>query len=76
MGRRKFYSNNSFQDAEEKWERNRHPDVPVNKVNFGLGEYINTDIHTFLTGSRPRLDGDIRYDTPSHALADLTPFGK
>lgn len=74
------YANYTYQDAEETRNRNRLPNVPVHKanlgVNMGFGEHVNTHLNTFITGPRPREDGDTRKDLPSHILANLTLIGK
>ncbi len=74
------FANYTFQDAEETRSRNRLPGVPIHKANFGinmgLSKYINANINTFLSGPRPREDGDTRRDIPSHALVNLTLIGK
>jgi iron complex outermembrane receptor protein len=74
------YANYTFQDAEETRDRNRLPNVPMHKANFGvnmgLSKYVNANIHTFLSGPRPREDGDTRRDLPSYALVDFTVIGK
>jgi iron complex outermembrane receptor protein len=74
------YANYTFQDAEETCDRNRLPDVPVHKANFGvnmgLTKYVNANLHTFLSGPRPREDGDTRADLPSYTLVNLTVIGK
>jgi iron complex outermembrane receptor protein len=74
------YANYTFQDAEETSDRNRLPNVPVHKANFGMNvgltKYVNANLHTFLSGPRPRDYGDTRADLPSYALVNLTVIGK
>ncbi len=74
------YVNYTFQDAEETRERNRLPNVPVHKANLGVNvgfwKYANANLHTFISGPRPREDGDTRRDLPSYALVNLTLIGK
>ncbi|MEE9214982.1 MAG: TonB-dependent receptor [Thermodesulfobacteriota bacterium] len=74
------YANYTFQDAEETRNRNRLSDVPVHKANFGVNvgfwKYANANLHTFVSGPRPREDGDTRADLPSYALVDLTLIGR
>ncbi|MFQ5963760.1 MAG: TonB-dependent receptor plug domain-containing protein [Candidatus Scalinduaceae bacterium] len=74
------YANYTFQKAEETRNRNRLPDVPVHKANFGVNvgfwKYANANLHTFLSGPRPREFGDPRRDMPSYAVVDLTIIGK
>ncbi len=73
-------ANYTFQKAEDTTHRNRLPDVPVHKANFDLNigfcKYVNANLHTFVSGPRPREDGDTRRDLPSHTLVDLTLIGK
>ncbi len=75
-----IYANYTYQDAEETRNRNRLANVPIHKanlgVNLGLGKYVNANLHTFLSGPRPRGNGDTRADLPSYALVDLTVIGK
>ncbi len=74
------YANYTFQDAEETRNRNRLPYVPVHKANLGINvgfwKYVNAHLHTFISGRRPREDGDDRRDLPSYAVANLTLIGK
>jgi iron complex outermembrane receptor protein len=74
------FANYTFQDAEETRERNRLPNVPVHKANIGVNvgfwKYANANLHTFISGPRPREDGDTRRDMPSYALVNLTLIGK
>jgi iron complex outermembrane receptor protein len=74
------YANYTFQKAEETSNRNRLPDVPIHKANFGINvafcKYVNANLHTFMTGSRPREDGDTRADLPFHTTSNLTLIGK
>ncbi|MFQ5714405.1 MAG: TonB-dependent receptor plug domain-containing protein [Candidatus Scalinduaceae bacterium] len=73
------YANYTFQKADNT-DRNRLPDVPVHKANFGVNvgfwKYANANLHTFISGPRPREDGDTRADLPSYALVDLTLIGE
>ncbi|MDR4497359.1 MAG: TonB-dependent receptor [Candidatus Scalindua sp.] len=82
-----FYANYTFQDAEETRTRSRLADVPIHKANFGINigfwKYVNANLHTFISGPRPRqsgpiptIDGDTRADLPSHTVVDLTLVGK
>ena len=74
------FANYTFQKAEDTRFRNRLGNVPIHKANFGanvgLGEYVNANLHTFLSGPRPRAFGDTRADLPSYALVNLTFIGK
>jgi iron complex outermembrane receptor protein len=75
-----IYANYTFQDAEETSDRNRLPDVPMHKANLGVNvgfwKYANANLHTFISGPRPREDGDTRVDLPSYALVNLTLIGR
>jgi len=82
-----FYANYTYQDAEETSTRSRLADVPIHKANFGINidfwKYVNANLHTFISGPRPRQsgpdsvkDGDTRADLPSHTVVDLTFVGK
>jgi iron complex outermembrane receptor protein len=74
------YANYTFQDAEETRNRNRLGFAPVHKANFGVNvgfwKYANANINTFISGSRPREDGDTRADLPSYTITNLTLIGK
>lgn len=74
------YANYTYQDSEEARSRDRIPDVPIHKANFGvnlgLGKYVNANVHTFISGPRPRENGDTRGDLPSHTVVDMTFIGK
>jgi iron complex outermembrane receptor protein len=74
------YANYTFQDAEETRDRNRLAFVPVHKANFGVNigfwKYANANMNTFISGPRPREDGDDRRDMPSYTLTNLTLIGK
>ena len=73
------YVNYTFQKAADT-DRNRLPDVPVHKANLGMNvgfwKYANANLHTFISGPRPREDGDTRADLPSYALVNLTLIGR
>ena len=60
--------------------RNRLAFVPVHKANFGVNvgfwKYANANLNTFVSGPRPREDGDTRRDLPSYTLSNLTLIGK
>jgi iron complex outermembrane receptor protein len=75
-----LYANYTFQDAEETRDRTRLPFVPVHKANFGVNagfwKYANVNLQTFISGPRPREDGDTRRDLPTHALVNLTVIGR
>ncbi len=75
-----IFANYTFQDAEETRNRNRLPYVPEHKanlgVNVGIGKHVNANLHTFISGPRPREDGDTRGNLPSYMLVNLTLIGK
>ncbi|KHE93255.1 MAG: TonB-dependent receptor [Candidatus Scalindua rubra] len=74
------FANYTYQDAEDTRNRNRLPDVPVHNGNIGLNagfwKYANANVNTFISGSRPREDGDTRRDIPAQALVNMTLIGK
>ncbi len=74
------YANYTFQDAEETRNRDRLAFVPVHKanvgVNVGLWKYANANMNTFISGPRPRENGDDRRDMPSYTLTNLTLIGR
>ena len=74
------YANYTFQDAEETRMRNRMAFVPVHKANFGINvgfwKYVNANLNTFVSGPRPREDGDTRRDLPSYTLSNITLIAK
>jgi iron complex outermembrane receptor protein len=74
------FVNYTFQDAEETRNRNRLAFAPVHKANFGINvgfwKYANANMNTFISGPRPREDGDTRRDLPSYTLTNLTLIGK
>ena len=73
------YANYTYQNAKNT-DRNRLMDMPVHKANFGVNmrvtKYINADLHTFVSGRRPREIGGTRDDLPSYAVVDCTLIGK
>ena len=75
-----IFANYSYQDAKDTMNRNRLPDVPEHKgnigVNIGFWKYLNANMHTFISGRRPRKNGDTRSDIASYALVNLTLIGK
>ena len=44
--------------------------------NVGFWKYANANLQTFVSGPRPREDGDTMRDLPAHALVNLTLIGK
>jgi iron complex outermembrane receptor protein len=75
-----FFANYTYQDAEDTRMRNRLPFVPEHSanlgINVGLWKYVNANVTTFISGSRPRESGDTRDNLPSQALVNLTLIGK
>ncbi len=75
-----FYANYTFQNAEETRDRERLPFTPEHKANFGLNvgfwKYANANLNTFVSGPRPRENGDTRNNLPSYALVNLTLIGR
>ncbi len=43
---------------------------------MGITKYINANLHAFVSGRRPRENGDTRGSMPSYALVDFTLIGK
>ena len=74
------FANYTYQDAEDTRNRNRLPDVPVHNGNIGINagfwKYANANMNTFISGPRPREDGDTRRDIPAQALVNMTLIGK
>lgn len=68
------FANYTYQDAEAKGDP--LPDVPKHKgnvgVNFELTKYLNANLHSFISGSRPRIESDPREDSSGYALVNLT----
>ncbi len=75
-----FFANYTFQKTEETRNRDRLPFTPEHKANFGINvglwKYVNANMNTFISGSRPRESGDTRGNMPSYALTNLTLIGK
>ena len=69
-----LFANYSYLDAESKGDP--LPDVPRHKGNIGLNvritNYLNANIHTFISDSRARVEADTRDDSPGYALMNLT----
>ncbi len=74
------YANYTYQDAKDTDDRDRLLDIPEHKANFGVNigvtKFINANIHTFVSGRRPREIGGTRDDLPSYALVNCTLIGK
>ncbi len=73
------YANYTYQDVQDT-DRDRLPFVPIHKANFGINiglwKYVNANMHTFISGRRPRESGDARGSLPSYALVNLSFIGK
>lgn len=73
------FMNYTFQHPEDD-NGNDLPFVAQHKGNFGVNvhywKYINTNLNTFISGSRSREVGDTRDDLPSYALLNLSVIGK
>lgn len=68
------FANYTYLDAEALGDR--LPGTPKHKanigLNFGLTKYLNTNIHTFISGKRPREQDDRREDNSGYTLTNLT----
>ena len=73
------FMNYSFQNPEDN-HGNDLPFVTQHKGNFGVNahywKYINTNLSTFVSGTRSREVGDSRDDLPAYALINLSIIGK
>jgi iron complex outermembrane receptor protein len=73
------FMNYSFQNPEDN-HGNDLPFVTQHKGNFGVNtqywKYVNTNLSTFISGTRPREDDDGRNDLPAYALLNLSIIGK
>ncbi len=74
-----LFMNYTFQEPEDD-DGNDLPFVAKHKGNFGVNvqpwKYINTNISTFVSGSRTREVDDRRDDLPAYALVNLSLIGK
>ncbi len=73
------FMNYSFQNPED----NHGDDLPFvtqHKGNFGINaqywKYVNTNLSTFVSGTRSREISDSRDDLPAYALLNLSVIGK
>ncbi len=68
------FANYSYQDAESNGDH--IPDIPKHKGNIGfnvkVADYINANLHTFVSGKRVRAEEDTRDDSPGYAIVNLT----
>lgn len=73
------FMNYTFQNPEDD-NGDDLPFVAQQKGNFGVNvhywKYINTNVNTFISGTRSREVGDTRDDMPSYALLNLSVIGK
>ncbi len=73
------FMNYTFQDPKDN-RGNDLPFVAQHKGNFGVNvhtwKYINTNLSTFVSGSRSRDEDDTRDDLPAYALLNLSVIGK
>ena len=73
------FMNYTFQSPEDD-DGDDMPFVAKHKGNFGVNvhhwKYINTNLSTFVSGSRSREDDDTRNDLPAYALLNLSVIGK
>lgn len=73
------FMNYTFKNQEDS---NGHelPLVAKHTGNFGVNvhywKYINTNLSTFVSGTRSRIDTDTRNDSPAYALVNLSFLGK
>ncbi len=74
-----IFMNYTFQHTEDD-EGDDLPFVAKHKGNFGVNvsywKYINTNVYTFVSGSRSREKDDTRDDLPAFALLNLSLIGK
>ncbi len=73
------FMNYTFQNPEDD-DGNDMPFVAQHFGNLGVNthywKYINTNVSTFVSGSRSREDNDTRSDLPAYALLNLSVIGK
>ncbi|OHB35549.1 MAG: hypothetical protein A2Y08_04425 [Planctomycetes bacterium GWA2_40_7] len=73
------FMNYTFQNPEDD-DGNDLPFVAQHKGNFGVNvhcwKYINTNLSTFVSGTRSREVDDERDDLPSYTLLNLSVIGK
>jgi iron complex outermembrane receptor protein len=69
------YINYSLQRAVKVKNKQRLPNTPMHRGNFGLnltvGKYVNLQPHIFVSAERLRAEGDSRDPTGSYGLFDL-----
>ncbi len=73
------FMNYTFQNPEDN-RGNDLPFVAQHKGNFGVNvhswKYINTNLSTFVSGTRSREEGDDRNNLPAYALLNLSLIAK
>ncbi|MCK6469925.1 MAG: TonB-dependent receptor [Candidatus Brocadia sinica] len=73
------FMNYTFQNPEDN-HGNDLPSVAQHKGNFGMNvhywKYINTNLSTFVSGTRSRKDDNPRDDLPAYALLNLSIIAK
>lgn len=73
------FMNYTFQNPEDN-HGNDLPSVAQRKGNFGVNvhcwKYINTNLSSFISGTRSREDDDPRDDLPAYALLNLSIIAK
>ncbi len=74
-----IFMNYTFQDPKDDNGRDL-PFIAEHTGNFGVNmrhwKYINTNLSTFISGSRSRESTDTRSDLPGYALLNLSIIGK
>lgn len=74
-----IFMNYSFQNPEDS-HGNDLPFVAQHHGNFGVNvhywKYINTNLNTFISGTRSREEGDDRDDLPAYAQMNLSIIAK
>ena len=73
------FMNYTFKNPEDK-DGNDLPFVAQHTGNFGVNvnywKYINTNLSTFVSGRRSRINTDTRDDLPAYALFNLSIIGR
>lgn len=73
------FMNYTFKSHEDS-DGNELPLVAEHTGNFGVNvhywKYMNTNLSTFVSGARSRIDTDTRKDLPAYALLNLSFIGK
>jgi len=73
------FMNYTFQHPEDE-QGDELPFTAQHHGNFGVNvhywKYMNTNLNTFVSGTRPREETDTRDDLPGYALLNLSVIGK